>query len=61
MAGNGGQGVTGSETIVRDAVAKWRKGWIPPCRQTSFSVPGKPLVDALENNQGGRKLCFPIY
>ena len=22
--------VTGSETIVRDAVAKWRKGWIPP-------------------------------
>lgn len=21
---------TGSETIVRDAVAKWRKGWIPP-------------------------------
>ena len=24
------RGVTGSETIVRDAVAKWRKGWIPP-------------------------------
>ena len=30
MAGNGGQGGTGSETIVRDAVAKSRKGWIPP-------------------------------
>lgn len=30
MAGNGGPGVTGSETIVRDAVAKWRKGWNPP-------------------------------
>lgn len=32
-AGYGGKwwpGVTGSETIVRDAVAKWRKGWIPP-------------------------------
>ncbi|PSY37378.1 ISL3 family transposase [Escherichia albertii] len=24
------RGFTGSETIVRDAVAKWRKGWIPP-------------------------------
>ncbi|EMH7756360.1 ISL3 family transposase [Escherichia coli] len=24
------QGFTGSETIVRDAVAKWRKGWNPP-------------------------------
>ena len=24
------RGGTGSETIVRDAVAKWRKGWIPP-------------------------------
>ena len=24
------RGVTGSETIVRHAVAKWRKGWIPP-------------------------------
>ncbi len=24
------RGVTGSETIVRDAVAKWHKGWIPP-------------------------------
>ncbi|ENN7403749.1 ISL3 family transposase [Escherichia coli] len=24
------RGVTGSETIVRDAVAKWRKGWNPP-------------------------------
>ncbi|WP_071599767.1 ISL3 family transposase [Escherichia coli] len=24
------QGGTGSETIVRDAVAKWRKGWNPP-------------------------------
>ncbi len=58
MAGNGGQGGTGSETIVRDAVAKSRKGWIPPVTtavrlpsdflQTSFSVPGKPLV----NNQG---------
>ncbi|MBB6810397.1 ISL3 family transposase, partial [Escherichia coli] len=23
------RGFTGSETIVRDAVAKWRKGWIP--------------------------------
>ncbi len=22
------------------------------CHQTSFSVPGKPLVDVLENNQG---------
>ncbi len=31
------------------------------CRKTSFSVPGKPLVDALENNQGRRKLCIPIY
>ena len=30
MAGNGGPGVTGSETIVRDAVAKWSKGWNPP-------------------------------
>ncbi len=28
---------TGSETIVRDAIAKWRKGQNPP-------------VDALENN-----------
>ncbi len=28
--GYGGPGVTGSETIVRDAVAKWRKGWNPP-------------------------------
>ncbi|MFK5843527.1 hypothetical protein ODR60_14965, partial [Escherichia coli] len=28
---------------------------------SSFSVPGKPLVDALENNQGRRKLCIPIY
>ena len=24
------RGFTGSETIVRDTVAKWRKGWIPP-------------------------------
>jgi hypothetical protein len=24
------RGFTGSETIVRDAVAKWRKGWLPP-------------------------------
>ena len=24
------RGFTGSETIVRDAVAKWRKGWNPP-------------------------------
>jgi transposase len=24
------KGFTGSETIVRDAVARWRKGWIPP-------------------------------
>ncbi len=24
------RGVTGSETIVRDTVAKWRKGWNPP-------------------------------
>ncbi len=23
-------GFTGSETIVRDAVAKWRKGWLQP-------------------------------
>ncbi|GAB0794850.1 hypothetical protein ECZC05_33620 [Escherichia coli] len=48
------RGVTGSETIVRDAVAKWHR--LDPtgyyCRKTSFSVPGKPLVDALENNQG---------
>ena len=33
-AGYGGKwwprGVTGSETIVRDTVAKWRKGWNPP-------------------------------
>ena len=41
------RGVTGSETIVRDAVAT---GYY--CRKTSFNVPGKPLVDALENNQG---------
>ncbi|WP_239043476.1 ISL3 family transposase [Citrobacter freundii] len=24
------KGFTGSETIVRDAVARWRKGWLPP-------------------------------
>lgn len=34
-AGYGGKwwprgGGTGSETIVRDTVAKWRKGWNPP-------------------------------
>ncbi|EGI3993561.1 hypothetical protein H3433_004396 [Escherichia coli] len=29
-AGYGGPGFIGSETIVRDAVAKWRKGWIQP-------------------------------
>ncbi len=29
-AGYGGPGFTGSETIVRDAVAKWRKGWLQP-------------------------------
>lgn len=22
--------LTGNETIVRDAVARWRKGWLPP-------------------------------
>ncbi|CDZ86670.1 hypothetical protein BN1086_04922 [Citrobacter koseri] len=46
------RGGTGSETIVTTGYY---------CRKTSFSVPGKPLVDALENNQGGGKLCFPIY
>lgn len=24
------KGFTGSETIVMDAVARWRKGWLPP-------------------------------
>lgn len=54
---------TGSETIVRDTVAKWRKGWNPPVTTAARlpSVSGKPLVDALENNQGRRKLCIPIY
>ncbi len=50
-AGYGGPGFTGSETIVRDAVAKWRKGWLQPvttAAETSFNVLSKPLVDALE-------------
>ncbi len=28
------------------------------CRKTSFSVPGKPLVDALENNSGVKKIML---
>lgn len=28
------KGFTGSETIVRDAVARWRKGWLPPVTAT---------------------------
>ncbi len=37
---------TGSETIVRDTVAKWRKGWNPPLLlpQDFLQCPGKPLV-----------------
>ncbi|ECO1613182.1 ISL3 family transposase [Salmonella enterica subsp. enterica serovar Paratyphi B] len=29
------KGFTGSETIVRDAVARWRKGWLPPVAATT--------------------------
>lgn len=29
------KGFTGSETIVRDAVARWRKGWLPPVTATT--------------------------
>ncbi|ENG1323067.1 ISL3 family transposase [Salmonella enterica subsp. enterica] len=29
------KGFTGSETIVRDAVARWRKGWMPPVTATA--------------------------
>ncbi|WP_258114601.1 hypothetical protein [Escherichia coli] len=47
-AGYGGPGFTGSETIVRDAVAKWRKGWIQPVTTLPPDFLSKPLVDALE-------------
>ncbi len=50
------QGGTGSETIVRvllpNGVKAGTHRLLLP--QDFFSVPGKPLVDALENNQGRR-------
>ena len=49
------RGFTGSETIVRDAVAKWRKGWNPPVttavrlpsvsRVSSWLMPGRITRD----------------
>lgn len=64
MAGNGGPGVTGSETIVRDAVAKWRKGWNPPvttaARLPSVSRVSRWLMPWIII-RGEEKLCFPIY
>ncbi|OZX95253.1 hypothetical protein CIJ92_19900, partial [Escherichia coli] len=37
------QGGTGSETIVRDTVAKWRKGWNPPVT-TAVRLPSMSRV-----------------
>lgn len=55
------KGFTGCETIVRDTVARWHKGWSPPVtatRPTSFRFSCESLVNALANHQGGRKLCY---
>ncbi len=48
------RGFTGSETIVRDAVPNGVKAGTHRLLLPSdfLQVPGKPLVDALENNQG---------
>lgn len=60
MVAQGGQAVKPSSGILLpNGVKAGTHGYY--CRKTSFSVPGKPLVDALENNQGRRKLCIPIY
>ena len=37
------RGFTGSEIIVRDVVAKWRKDWIPPVT-TAARLPSVPRV-----------------
>lgn len=56
-------GFTGSETTVRDAVAKWRKQVnspvIAPVRL--LSIQSKPLVNAPANDQRRRKLCIPLH
>lgn len=41
------KGFTGSEAIVRDAVARWRKGWLPPVTV----IARLPSADALANHQ----------
>lgn len=56
-------GFTGSETTVREAVAKWCKQvnglLVAPGRP--LRVPGQSLVNALENDQRRRKLCVPVH
>lgn len=56
------QGFTGSETIVRDAVAKWRKGWIPPVttatRLPSVSRVSRWLIIRGEENYASRLISL---
>lgn len=60
MVAQGGQAVKPSSGILlpNGVKAGTHRLLLP---QDFLQCRGKPLVDALENNQGRRKLCIPIY